>query len=361
MVRKKKVHHFFDSKDVHLNPGIILGIWENGEEWHEHIFVVSFLGSKDKRLEFEVYQRLRSRGCKVVFAYSLFSIARIMTRSNEALIFHGSLSPFKKYFSLILLYYLFHRRVLARVVLVAWGGGDFDAPQKPWGNLYYNVISKFKNIVALSRVDYASCVKLHGSRALQINYIKLKDLGNHQQGDTSSRNRVLVSHSGWSHNRHLKSFELLKSALGEQDEVVCPLAYGDDEYIEMVIEKGREFFGARFSYFADLMAVDEYQSFLKSVDAYVTSADIQTGLFALTSCLANGVKVYCTSNLYQSMSECGFKVFDVNEIPNGTCDDFFYMSNQDSQLNKFLYEKEFGDVEALRSKWNFVYDLGVAK
>src|SRR3546814_9610482 len=53
---------------------------------------------------------------------------------------------------------------------------------------------------------------------------------------------------------------------------------------------------------------------LSDIYVFMTYADIQTGLYAVTSCLANGAKVYCRSNLYYSLTQYGFKVFDIDSL-----------------------------------------------
>jgi hypothetical protein len=354
----QRIFHLFDSKNVHLNPGIILGIHNNREARHDHIYVInSFLGG-GKAIDAGVYDDLVSSGCTLKYIDSVFSLALMMIKASGTIVFHGSLSPFKKQFFLFLVFYFFYRKVFRRIILVAWGAGDFNPEIGIFSELYHRVLIRIKCIVTLSRVDYNSCINLYGKNVLQINYIIKKDIAPSGSRNSSSHyeKRILVSHSGWPHNQHANSFDSIKTKIAESTEIICPLAYGDNDYIKEVIRVGSKTFGEKFSYFDNLLDVDEYRVFLKTVDIYVTSAEIQTGLFALTSCLGNGAKVYCGSNLYRSLTEVGFKVFSLDDLRASSKKDFYFMFKGDIDRNRSVYMKEYGDFGALSSKWNVVYD-----
>lgn len=79
---------------------------------------------------------------------------------------------------------------------------------------------------------------------------------------------VVVSHSGWQHNRHINSFEILQKFTG-RIRVVCPLCYGNKEYIDQVIEHGHKIFGADLSYFTELKEKIEYRDWLRTTDIYI--------------------------------------------------------------------------------------------
>ncbi|PHQ13523.1 TDP-N-acetylfucosamine:lipid II N-acetylfucosaminyltransferase [Marinobacter profundi] len=356
-MKSKNVNHLFDSKNIHLNPNIMLGIMENREPRHEHKFIISFLGSKDKVLEEKVYDDLVSDGCNFLYVRTFFDLLMLMMRNRDVFLVHGTVSPFRKYFLLLLFFYIFRRNVLARMVLVAWGSGDFYAPSKAWGLIYRKILLNCRRIITLSHGDYEICFKNYGDQALHINYIKRRryiEVGSFRS--SRARNKILVSHSGWPHNNHFKSFELIIDKVGPDSDIICPLAYGDPTYIKSVIEKGVAVFGERFNYFTDLMNTEDYHDLLRTVGVYVTSADIQTGLFALTTCLASGVKVYCKGNLYRSMKEFGFKVHHVDELLTCDKDEFAFFSDEDAALNMEVYMKEFGGVDSLKSKWEDIYD-----
>lgn len=355
----QRIVHFFNSKNIHLNPSIILGINDNSESRHDHIFIMNSLNDQGESIDTSVYDVLIKKGLKIIFVHSFLSLVLMVIRERGVLVFHGAISPFKKHFLLLFIIYFFYRKVLRGIVLVGWAGADFDPEIGSFSAMYNKILKNVKYIVTLSRVDYELCFRLYGERAKQINYIIEKDIGlSSLSGSASLDNkRIMVSHSGWPHNKHIESFEMIKNKINESCEIICPLAYGDENYIEEVVRVGSHILGEQFIYFDKLMDIDDYRGFLKTIDIYVTSSEIQTGLFALTSCLGNGAKVYCGYNLYKSLTESGFKVYSIDELFSASEEEFHYVSNEDIDLNKSIYMKEYGDFVALKSKWNVVYDL----
>ena len=127
----------------------------------------------------------------------------------------------------------------------------------------------------------------------------------------------MVSHSGWQHNNHIESFRLLERFRLNNIEVLCPLCYGDKDYINKIISEGEKIFGDKFKYFTELMPYDDYVNYLnKYVAIYVTSANIQTGLGAANILLRSGAKIFVGNNLYDSYQSMGVTVEKVNVLKN---------------------------------------------
>ena len=80
---------------------------------------------------------------------------------------------------------------------------------------------------------------------------------------------ILISHSASRSNRHIDAIQLISDQLQNKNiKVFAVLSYGGDEdYINLVIKKGKELLGECFYPIMDFMPVREYSFFLKKIDA----------------------------------------------------------------------------------------------
>lgn len=359
---KKKIIHLFDGKNIHLNPNLIRGIWDNREERHCHVFLIAQLSGKSKSADISEYFKLKEMGCNLYFLSSWYDFYKKIISERGLIVLHGNVSPVRKQFSLLILLFLFKREALGRLVLVAWGGADFHS-NKWWFPILKVILKKIKRIVTLSKVDFDNCASIYSDQAIRLDYILVQGYSRLTNGlhETSSRKkeklRIFVSHSGWQQNNHVKSFKLIERFKNENIEVICPLAYGDDDYISKVISTGQVIFGDKFKFFTDLMPVDDYFDLLSTADIFITSADIQTGLFAVTTCLGSGCKVFCGDNLFASLSEDGFSVSYVDDLRNISFSDLRKNDFCKTLTNQSVYLNKFGNPKSLSEKWAELYDL----
>lgn len=167
---------------------------------------------------------------------------------------------------------------------------------------------------------------------------------------------IMVSHSGWPHNRHHMSFELLTSFASENIKIICPLCYGEKKYIEDVVKEGKSVFGEKFNYFTELKSAEEYDELLHSIDIYVSAASIQTGLYALMTTIVSGAKVYITGNLYDSMREYGFIVNNFNALLDLSYERFSTeLDDKSYEQNVNIYSSRYINIGELQEKWKYLY------
>lgn len=130
--------------------------------------------------------------------------------------------------------------------------------------------------------------------------------------------RIIVGNSATETNRHFEVFEMLAHLKDEDIEIICPLSYGDKEYGQKVIEKGKEIFGDKFRALTDYMNIDDYRKLLATCDVGVFNNDRQQGMGNIRMLLAMGKKVFMRTNtsMWESFIDRGYKAFDIN-ILNG--------------------------------------------
>lgn len=354
-----KVVHVFNKKNTHINPGIIHGIHEHKDANHEHAYLICNLNHHERLIgEPDAYKDLEAKGCNIKHINSFFALLSATLKNSGVLVLHGTVSPFRKNLFFFLLLFIFSPQTLKKTILVAWGAGDFAPQIGLLSKIYRRILNKIKCIVTLSSEDFNSCSASGHLHTIQLNYINKKNISPAPSGLIKNKafKTIMISHSGWPHNNHLKSFSAISNKIQGDFRVICPLAYGDSEYINSVIEAGTQCFGDKFTYFTDLLEINSYEEVLKDVDVYITAATIQTGLFAVTSCLANGAKIYCDSNLYDSLSNSGFKVFHFDHLKEADEKSLFEASNSLTEINRAAYLKQYHDFDSLALSWNSTYD-----
>jgi len=355
-------YHLFNAGMTHLVPNIIKGILKHAPMMHNDgtkeiticLWVPDNMLFGEKDTELNKYRSLFEELSFYNFKFiegnlNMLSMIFGINTHNDTLIIHSDFILFNRYPLFLLLLASRGKRFLNRVVKIEWGV-TIQQPNKSLTRkvkffIQNYVYSHLKHVVTLSPEDkLITEIKYHKANVLHANYLRpfISLLNNKPRNYSMEKAlKILVSHSGHIHNNHFKSFELLSKFKGENIEIMCPLCYGPEKYIEQVIVKGKEMFGNKFNYFTDLKPFDQYVALIAEHDVYVTSATIQTGLFAAFASLSNGLKVYLGSNLLSFLNNVGYVVFDVNEINQSNFMDFSkplsdsaFFSNQELYLNQ---------------------------
>lgn len=362
------VIHVFVGSIVHLSPRIIENFIKEFKDLNQ-IFIVSFIENANPffsktQIEIEwinkykrLFDKLNYKNAYIVKnTKELFSI--ISKNKDSKIIFHGLPSSSLKTVMNIELYLLFSRR-FKHTSLVCWGFNDFALETA--SSIKSNIINfylkrmrvRYKEVLFLSRRDLYEYNKLYNAaNSLFVSYFGEKDRTfiNRNKNINHTIN-IQLSHSGWQHNNHFKSFELLEKFKNENIMITCPLCYGDEQYIKNVILRGKEIFGDKFNYFTELLPIDIYNQMVNDADVFVTSADVQTGLFAVSSALSGGAKIFVGNNIYDSFKADGIRINHVDLLKDMDFKTFSKpISKEDFENNKEKYLQSYGRISNIE-KW----------
>lgn len=223
--------------------------------------------------------------------------------------------------------------------------------------LFMNFIIKViknKKLAWLKRVDvfspvlsqeYHAALNAHPelkAKYASWNYGTLEDdLIRGFEGLNITGNNILLGNSASDTNNHLEAFDILKDFDVTEKRIVVPLSYGDEQYRDVIINEGRNLFGASFKPLIDFMPIDEYISILQSCSVVIMNHLRQQALGNIVIALYMGAKVFLDERnpIYAFFLEQGAFVYKLEQL--------------DSEFEgKLSPEQVMHNREILKSYWS---------
>ncbi|MDO9551434.1 TDP-N-acetylfucosamine:lipid II N-acetylfucosaminyltransferase [Rhodonellum sp.] len=127
--------------------------------------------------------------------------------------------------------------------------------------------------------------------------------------------KIMVGQSGTPENNHTEIFSLL-GKLELENEIFCPLAYGDADYSLKILTLGKEVFGDRFAPLTDFVERDDYYKMLRDVRFAIFNHNVQKGFGNILGLIFLGVKVFLnpSNTVYSSLKDWGIVLFKIEDI-----------------------------------------------
>jgi hypothetical protein len=166
---------------------------------------------------------------------------------------------------------------------------------------------------------------------------------------TATKN-ILMGNSTDPSNCHFELFDMMLPYKDADILIYCPLSYGPYiDYRDEVIKKGKELFKEKFIPLVDFMNLQQYRTFLNSIDIALFNHKSQTAMGVTTSLLAMGKIVFAHAGTtsFQSLIARGFKVFNIDELKEGKM-----LSEHDTNINSTLINKYYSIEELKKSHVN---------
>ncbi|MBE6336486.1 MAG: hypothetical protein E7066_07425 [Lentimicrobiaceae bacterium] len=367
------VFHVLRGDMIHLSPDIIETVLNTSSticKSHEtkHYFAITMYGKNALGQVFstDIYTSLFKKNNHSDFCFYRnereFIKAIVNISSNDRIIFHSN-PPGRGLLIINLFSLIFKKELFKKTTYICWGSdyifGGKGIKHKLVKYINSKAFSKYRFVGAISIDDVDEVLSYHKSaNVIYAPYMSMRRILKpkiHTFNDNKSV--VMVSHSGWQHNNHFESFNLLKRFVGKV-RVVCPLCYGDPKYIDSVIKEGNKIFGDDFTYFTELKPIDEYRRFLQSIDIFVSAAEIQTGLGAIGFSMESGSKIYVQGNLFNSLSSQNYIVHKTQSIKDMTFDQFSQpLTCEEAQFNVDNRNKILSDGSSVHQTWQMIYEL----
>ncbi|MCF8222800.1 MAG: TDP-N-acetylfucosamine:lipid II N-acetylfucosaminyltransferase [Bacteroidales bacterium] len=112
-----------------------------------------------------------------------------------------------------------------------------------------------------------------------------------------TRQNILLGNSADPTNNHINIFNLLNET-DFNGKIICPLSYGNEKYRDIIIRKGKQYFGDQFYPLLEFMPIKEYQKIINSCSIIVMNHLRQQAMGNINSGLYQGKKVFLNDNNY---------------------------------------------------------------
>jgi dTDP-N-acetylfucosamine:lipid II N-acetylfucosaminyltransferase len=171
-------------------------------------------------------------------------------------------------------------------------------------------------------------------------------------GNSHMNPRILIGNSATAANNHLEAFEVLK---GLDVDIYCPLSYGEEEYRDFIIEKGKHYFGDRFHAITDFMSRDAYVQFLSTVDVVFMYHNRSQAWGNIATALTLGKAIFIKSinPLSQFMVALGMTYYEADGIRTADLNEIIALelgnrdANQEKLKKSVSKQKRLSDLKKL--------------
>jgi dTDP-N-acetylfucosamine:lipid II N-acetylfucosaminyltransferase len=144
---------------------------------------------------------------------------------------------------------------------------------------------------------------------------------------------ILVGNSGYPTSNHLEAFDVIKNSQNNS-EILVPLSYGNDKYIEFISEIGLKYFNNNLRLLNTFMSLENYNEIISKVDiAFLINKRPQAvgNTIALIYLGAN-VILHGDNPMYLFLKRIGVVVHEFNE--NLDLNQLKKLSNLEMNLNR---------------------------
>lgn len=266
-------------------------------------------------------------------------------------------------FSVKIIYFLLPNSVMDKVYLHFWGG---DYTQYKANRNFSTIIKKYflkrliykcKCILNLVSGEYDlfydvfKIQKDHFVASFPVNPkrdINYKELISNNNND---KVLIVVGNSATPSNCHHDVFKVL-SRFNNNFEVHCPLAYGENTYLENVINEGKYFFKDNFFPQTSMLSYEDYIKFLSSCRIGIFGNNRQQGMGNITLMLRLGKKVYMRSDtpMWNRYRDMGVSVYDIEELKQKSWEQILYFDENIKNKNiEILTVANF--IEKAKNEW----------
>lgn len=296
---------------------------------------------------------------------SKFGFTKVLKeiKEEDILIIHGLFNPY------FLIYIIIDNSLVKKCIWSIWGGDvylyrekDTSIKTKITEILRKKIIPQIPVITSLVKADYEVVKKVYNSKAdyiFSFYPLPVSLSGDHSTTFINERNErkvVLIGNSGDPSNNHEEIFHIL-AKIEADFEIICPLSYGEQNYINRVIKIGNELFHERFRPVTKFINPSEYTKMLDTVNVAIMNHNRQQALGTIIKLIDNGTKVYIRSDTttFLFFAHNQVEIYDTLLLNTLKSIELFDNPKNRCLLNKEKVNNLFSDSNAVLS-WQFVFD-----
>ncbi len=251
----------------------------------------------------------------VMWVYTPIKLLTLGLNLHKAkkIIMHGLWS---KIFNIVL---LMQPQILKKTYWIIWGG-DLYSLRDENDFIKKQVIKKIGNIICYHYSEYNIAVKLGNTQGKYFQSFfypsnLYKDIELHAE-EHKKDIYIQIGNSADPSNNHLEVFTYLEKYKDKNIKIIVPLSYGDKEYANEVILKGKNIFGEKIVPITEYMSFDDYMKVLSSIDIAIFNHNRQQAMGNITTLIGLGKKVYLSKDIitWKYLTDIGIKIFDIKDF-----------------------------------------------
>lgn len=260
--------------------------------------------------------------------------------------------------------FFWNRKLLKRLYIYFWGGDKFSCGSKFQIYRKKNVVNNAHAIINIIpeerrfiRKHYNVRGKFYCAQYEPHNIIRqcdmVKDLQNRKEYTA-----IQIGNSATPSNDHINIMKKLVKFKDENIKIFVPLSYGDKEYADKIIKRGKELFGDKFVSITEFMAEGEYYKFLNQMDIAIFGVKRQQALGNIMSLLYLGKKVFlkkCSIDEHYARKGCHCHVEKIEKIEEMSFQEFAKF-DLEKKLSNEKNMKEIFNIESVIKDWNQIFN-----
>ncbi len=156
---------------------------------------------------------------------------------------------------------------------------------------------------------------------------------------------IQLGNSGDPSNNHIEVINQLSKINSNEFNVVVPLSYGNQNYINFLVKEGYRLLGDRFIPILNYLDSDEYYNILNQVDVAIMNHNRPQGFGNILPLIYLGKKVYLKSSISTTYELCkkGIKVFNVEDLKYKNINDLICIDEETKLLNRNLVLENYNN------------------
>ena len=254
-----------------------------------------------------------------------------------------------------------HKQLLKEQAFwVIWGGDLYNAKRDKKNDFVrkflYAYVSCIEGDEIYAKEKYHSSSKLLSASYLSpiVNNNILQKIKN---TNLSRNDYITVQINNSCDLSTIEMLDILSKYKDKNIKITTILSYGDLQFKNDIIQKGKAIYGSNFYYLDTMLCPEDYANYLNSIDILVLSQHRQMGVSNACAAAYLGKKVFIRKEItsYNYLSKHGIKVFDTNSIINKNWDEFILYDEQEKlstmKHSQVLYSEDF-----YKNEWKNIFE-----
>jgi dTDP-N-acetylfucosamine:lipid II N-acetylfucosaminyltransferase len=193
---------------------------------------------------------------------------------------------------------------------------------------------------------------------IQLNYGSLE--ATFMPGYDNSQNQIshdiLIGNSATPSNNHIEAFRLIEKHTLKSTRVITPLSYGDPEYRDVILIKGKEILGEKFFPIINFMSISEYNSLISQCAIVIMNHKRQQALGNIGAMLYRGAKVFLDEKnpVYTFFKQKDAYIYSTNLLTKSSSTAFAPLTEPQIQINRAILKELWGHDVVIRNAEAFI-------